>query len=98
MALWREHDPEDREASSDATDDDRLAQADPGTEGTADDRADRDRSPHDEAHHGVHASLESRRTNRLPVADLDDVVDDDREATEEHRGDEERHRRVARGC
>ena len=40
----------------------------------------RDRSPDHEAHHGVHPALEPRRADRLPVAHLDDVVDDDRES------------------
>ena len=73
-----------------AADHDRLAETDPGAECAADERPDRDRAPDEEAHHRVHASLEPRRTDRLPIADLDDVVDDDREAAEEHRGDEER--------
>ena len=45
--------------------------------------SDRDRAPDDEAHHRVHPPLQPRRADRLPVADLDDVVDDDREARTE---------------
>ena len=58
-------------------------------------RPDGDRAPHDEAHHRVHAPLQPRRADRLPVADLDDVVGDAREAQHQHAGHEERHRRVA---
>ena len=78
------------ESRADRADQDRLAQADPRSEGAAGQRSDRDRAPDDEAHDGVHPSLQPRRADRLPVAHLHDVVDDDREAEDELRGDEER--------
>ena len=58
-------------------------------------RAERDRAPDDEAHHGVHPPLQARRADRLPEADLRDVVDDDHEAEQDSAGDEERDRESA---
>ncbi len=81
--------------AADRSHDDRLAQADPRSERAAGERSDRDRSPDDEAHDRVHAPLQPRRADRLPVAHLDDVVDDDRVEEHELRHDEERDRRVA---
>ena len=48
-------------------------------EDAADQRADRDRAPHDEAHRGVHPALHALGRDRLAQPDLVDVVDHDAE-------------------
>ena len=59
----------------------------------AEDRADRDRAPDDEAHRGVHPALHRRRRDRLAEADLVDVVDDAGEPGQQPGRDQERHGR-----
>ena len=54
---------------------DRRVEPDHAAQRAAEDRADRDRAPHDEAHRGVHPALHPRRRDRLAEAHLVDVVD-----------------------
>ena len=61
-------------------------------ERAAHERAERNRSPDEEAHDGVHPALNPVRRDRLPQAHLRDVVDDRGEAAENHRGDQGRER------
>ena len=88
----REQHRQDRERHSDRADPDRRAQAEPRGERAAEQRAERHHAPDDEAHHRVHPSLEPLGRDRLPEADLGDVVDRDAHARDRLRGDQERDR------
>ena len=61
-------------------------------ERAADQRAERHHAPDDEAHHRVHPPLQPLGRDRLPEADLGDVVDRDAHARDRLGGDQERDR------
>src|SRR5438094_8428361 len=66
--------------------------ADPGAQDPAEERSDRDGPPHDRAHGRVEPALEPDRNDRLPEADLVDVVDAAGQEQHEEGGAEERER------
>ena len=69
-------------------------EAEHGAEDAADQRADRDRAPDDEAHRGVHAPKHTVGRDRLAQPDLVDVVDHDAEADDQPSDDEDPERVV----
>src|SRR5829696_7490055 len=84
------------EEPADRADPDRLAQADQAAEVAAENRPDRDRAPDDEPHRRVHPTLHAGWRDRLPEADLGDVVDHPGQAGDEPGGNEERYGALAR--
>src|SRR5918994_2029147 len=95
-AYRREQDRQEREEGADPTDPERRPEAEPRGERAAAQRAERHRPPDEEADDRVHASLEPRWADRLPEAELRDVVGDRSEAAEDAGGDEERSRDALR--
>ena len=73
-----------------AADPERRPQAEPRPQRAAEQRSDGHRAPDHEADHGVHPALHALGADRLPEADLRDVVGHRREAAESGRDDEER--------
>ena len=91
LADRRQRDGQEGDDAADRADPEGRPQGRPLAERAAEKGAERDRAPDDPAHRRVHAALQPRRTDRLPVAHLRDVVDHAAEADREHPGEEERH-------
>lgn len=66
-------------------------------QGTADQPAERQRAPHDPADGRVHPAEQVGRADQLPVAELSDVVDDEREGESGQRDREQDQPRTALG-
>src|SRR3954452_21088391 len=73
-AQGREEHPEERRRAEERAHPERGVEGGRLCDRTARQRAERDRPPDDPAHRGVHPSLEPLGRDRLPVADLKDVV------------------------
>src|SRR4051794_17633033 len=86
-----EHDGQEGDDAADCADPEGRPQRRPLAERAAEEAPERDRSPDDPPHRRVHATLQARRADRLPVAHLRDVVDHAAEADREHPDEEERH-------
>src|SRR3954447_26892222 len=72
LADGGEHDGQEGDDAADRSDPEGGAQRRPLAEDATEEGAQRDRAPDDPAHCPVHAALQPRRADRLPVADLRD--------------------------